>query len=194
MRSFATLRRKTRTDAAQPADRLRTTGASRTRLRRDSRLNGTERQWWSKTRGLDPTVYAVWRDTLAEVLSVQSGDSWRHVGWHEIERGGWNVETAQLRWQTYTGKRGALGLPDPARVPAVFQERVRASIVFERFVSLTPGSDRGVVINGRRDLAEGPTAIEWHTTLTRGVTWRTPGIRELADRTLAEVRHEYDER
>lgn len=168
-------------------------------------------------------MYAGWRDTLAQVpgrparilawthavglgpepglvvlspaaLSVRSDDSWRHVGWQEIERGGWNVETSQLRWQTYAGKRGAVGLPDPARVPAVFQERVRASIVFERFVSATPGSDRGVIISGRRDLADGPTVIDWHTTLTRGLTWRTPGIRELADRTLAEVRHEYDER
>ena len=181
------------------------------------------RRWWSKTRGLDPNVYASWIETLAEVpgrparilawthaidtgpepgvvvlspaaLSVRTEDAWHHVGWHEIERGGWNVETAQLRWQTYSGKRAAVGLPDPARVPAVFQERVRASIVFERFVPATPGSDRGVIINGRRDLAETPSAIVWHTTLTRGVTWRTPGIRELADATLAEVRHEYDER
>ncbi|BAK36368.1 hypothetical protein MLP_33540 [Microlunatus phosphovorus NM-1] len=181
------------------------------------------RQWWSKTRGLDPAVYASWRETLSEVpgrparilawthavgvgpepgvvvlspaaVSVRTEDAWRHVGWHEIERGGWNVETAQLRWQTYSGKRGAVALPDPARVPAVFQERVQASIVFERFVPATPGSDRGVIINGRRDLADTPSSITWHTTLTRGVTWRTPGIRELADATLAEVRHEYDER
>ena len=76
----------------------------------------------------------------------------------------------------------------------MFQERVAASIVFERFVPLTAGSDRGVVVNGRRDLADGPTQISWHATLTRGVTWRTPGARELADSAMAELRDEYDER
>jgi hypothetical protein len=87
-----------------------------------------------------------------------------------------------------------VSLTDPAKVPAVFQERVAASIVFERFVPLTDRSDRGVVVNGRRDLAEGPVAIGWHATLTRGVTWRTPGVRDLADAAILELRREYDER
>ena len=121
-------------------------------------------------------------------------DDWRHVGWHEIERGGWNAETEQLRWQTYGGARGAVALPDPARVPEVFKERVDASIVFERFVPLGGSGERGVIVNGRRDLAAGPTEISWHATLTRGVTWRTPGVRELADSAMVELRREYDER
>ena len=54
--------------------------------------------------------------------------------------------------------------------------------------------DRGVIVSGRRDLAHGPTEIGWHASLTRGVTWRTPGVRELADSALAELRREYDER
>jgi hypothetical protein len=127
-------------------------------------------------------------------LSVLAADGWRHAGWHEIERGGWNAETGQLRWQTYSGQRGAVALPDPAQVPVVFRERVAASIVFEKFVPLADGSNRGLVVNGRRDLADGTTSIGWHATLTRGVTWRTPGVRELADAAVAAVRHEYDER
>jgi len=180
-------------------------------------------RWWSRTRGLEPQAYESWRATLAETpgrqprilawsrtaddepivlsptaLSIRLDSApthgWRHTGWHEIERGDWNAETRQLSWQTYAGSRGAAALPDPARVPAVFQERVAASIVFERFVPLTPGSDRGVVVNGRRDLADGPTQIDWYATLTRGVTWRTSGARELADRAIAALRDEYDER
>ena len=58
------------------------------------------------------------------------------MGWHEIERGGWNGETEQLRWQTYGGARSAVALPDPARVPEVFKERVDASIVVRAFVPL----------------------------------------------------------
>jgi hypothetical protein len=128
------------------------------------------------------------------VVSVLRPEGWRHVGWHEIERGGWNGETEQLRWQTYGGARSALALPDPARVPEVFKERVDASIVFERFLPVGGSGERGVIVSGRRDLADGPTEISWHTTLTRGVTWRTPGVRELADSAMVELRREYDER
>ena len=79
-------------------------------------------------------------------------------------------------------------------MPEVFKERVDASIVFERFLSVGGSGERGVIVSGRRDLADGPTEISWHTTLTRGVTWRTPGVRELADSAMVELRREYDER
>jgi hypothetical protein len=162
--------------------------------------------------------YATWRATLAAVpgrqprilawaastdgglvilspavVSERSDGDWRHTGWHEIERGGWNAETGRLHWQTYAGRRAAVALADPGRLPGVFKERVDASIVFEQFVPLTTGSDRGVVVNGRRDLSDGATSIGWHATLTRGVSWRTPGVRDLADEAVAELRREYDE-
>jgi hypothetical protein len=163
------------------------------------------------------TAYASWRASLAEepgrqvrilawaatadglvvlspaVISELNEGTWRHVGWQQIERGGWNAETEQLRWQTYDGSRRAVTLPDPGRVPEVFKERVDASVVFERFFPLATGGDRGIVVSGRRTLGTGPADLTWHTTLTRGVTWRTPGLQNLADIALAEVRHEYDE-
>lgn len=132
-----------------------------------------------------------WVVLAADALWLGAGDGWSHVGWHEIERGGWNAETEQLRWQTYAGGRGAVVLPDPARVPEVFRERVAASLVLERFVPVTPGSDRGVIVSARRPCGTG--SIAWHATLTRGVSWRTPGVRALADDALARLRHEYDE-
>lgn len=174
---------------------------------------------WTRTQGVPEQAYASWRTTLAEtpgrqarilawaptrdggvviaspaVLSIGSGEDWRHVGWHQIERGGWNGETEQLQWRAYDGSRGTAALPDPGRIPEVFKERVEASIVFERFLPISAGTDRGVVVNGRRDLADVPTVITWHATLTRGVTWRTPGVSELADAALVELRDEYDER
>lgn len=127
-------------------------------------------------------------------LSLLRHDTWVHRGWHEIERGGWNAETAQLRWQVYSGEREAVRLPDPARVPEVFAERVAASIVFERFVPVDAHPSRGVIVSGRRDLADGGARLSWHASLTRGLTWRTPGLRELADEALAEVREQYDPR
>ena len=182
-------------------------------------MSRSVRRWWSRSRGVPPEAHATWRATLTSVpgrparilawapvadgglvllspaaVSVLRDDRWRHLGWHEIERGGWNAETEQLRWQTYGGARGAVALPDPARVPEVFRERIDASIVFERFVPVGGAGERGVVVNGRRDLAGGTTEISWHATLTRGVTWRTPGVRELADTALVALRREYDER
>lgn len=170
--------------------------------------------WWNSSKPPSAAI-AAWRASLAPgqparvlawassvdeqtvvlspvTLSVGDQNGWRHVGWHEIERGGWNAETEQLRWQTYAGGRGALALPAPRRVPEVFRERVAASLVFERFVPVTAGSDRGVIVSARRPCGTG--AIAWHTTLTRGMTWRTPGVRALADDALARLRHEYDER
>lgn len=178
---------------------------------------GWGHRWWSRTRGLESEPYETWRATLAEVpgrqprilawapsvdgglvilspavLSQHSAGDWQHTGWHEIERGGWNAETGRLHWQTYAGRRGAVALAAPGRLPAVFKERVDASIVFERFVPLTAGSDRGIVVNGRRNLSDEASSIGWHATLTRGVTWRTPGVRDFAAETVAELRRAYD--
>ena len=133
-------------------------------------------RWWSRTRGIESEQYATWRATLTEVpgrqprilawaasadgglvilspaaVSERSDGDWRHTGWHEIERGGWNAETGRLHWQTYAGRRAALALADPGNLPAVFKERVDASIVFEQFVPLTAGSDRRIVAEDSGD-------------------------------------------
>jgi hypothetical protein len=126
-------------------------------------------------------------------LSLGGAEGWEHVGWHEIERGGWNAETGTLSWVRYDGRRGSVALTDPARLPELFRERVAASIVVERFVSVR--GERGLVVNGRRDLSaarDGPPPISWHATLGRGLTWSTPGVREAADRAIAELRAEWD--
>ena len=123
------------------------------------------------------------------VLSWGSAQGWRHVGWHQIEHGGWNSELHQLSWAGLDGRRGAVLLHDPGRLPELFRERVEASIAVERFVSLS--GERGVVISARRDLGAGG-ATTWHTRLTRGLTWRTEGVQEAVDAALAETRAEYD--
>ena len=75
-------------------------------------------------------------------------------------------------------------------MPELFRERIAASIVVERFLPVS--GDRGVVLNGRRDLAQANPVFEWHATLGRGLSWRTPGLREVVDEALAELRSEYD--
>ena len=115
-------------------------------------------------------------------------EEWRHVGWHEIEHGGWNAESRSLSWTLYGGRRGRVELAEPGRLPELFRERVAASIAVERFVPIR--GERGVTVTARRDLA-GDGALSWHSTLTRGLSWSGEGVAEEAARASAELESEY---
>jgi hypothetical protein len=117
-------------------------------------------------------------------------EAWVHLGWHEIERGGWDEETGELSWTRYAGSPGSVTLTEPGRLPEVFRERVAASIVLEKFVPIRNG--RGVLLSGRRDLADGDVAIIWNSSLGRGLTWQMEGVQEATDEAIAQVRREYD--
>ena len=172
-------------------------------------------RWWSKSRGLPGPTYDGWLASMRSeptraarilawaeavdcfvvaspaVLSASDPDgAWQHVGWHEIESGNWNAETRRLSWARYGGRRGSVTLTAEGRLPELFRERIAASIVVERFLPIS--GDRGVVLNGRRDLAQPNPVFEWHATLGRGLSWRTPGLQETVDEALAELRSEYD--
>ncbi|CAA9246805.1 MAG: hypothetical protein AVDCRST_MAG57-1832, partial [uncultured Blastococcus sp.] len=79
----------------------------------------------------------------------------------------------------------------PGRLPELFRERVEATIVVRQFVPLA--GDRGVTVSARRPLGGGGPIV-WHTSLTRGLSWRTPGVREAVDDALAQTRAEFDMR
>lgn len=169
--------------------------------------------WWSRSRGVPAPAYQTWAASLraqrgdpprilawtatadgfcigsAGALSYGDQAAWTHLGWHEIERGGWDAETHRLSWQRYEGEPGFVELGVPGRLPELFRERVAASIALEKFVPLT--GERGVVITARRDLGAGAD-IAWHATLTRGLSWQTRGVTETVEAVLAEVRTEYD--
>ena len=128
------------------------------------------------------------------ILSYGAEEGWKHVGWHEIERGGWNAELRKLSWVLHAapGKpspRGSLELVEPGRLPELFRERVSATIAIERFVPLV--GERGVTITARRDLG-GTGTVAWHGTLTRGLSWETDGVRAAVDQAMEELRTEYD--
>ncbi|SDT25842.1 hypothetical protein [Microlunatus soli] len=150
------------------------------------------------------------------VLSVSSGDPdrlvWRHIGWHQIERGGFDADTTTLRWTLYAdqdgqggpdrhdGLDGAVALQHPGRLPMVFRDRVNTSIAVEQFIGLgddepAPGRQHrtpGVIVSGRRDLGRRNAPIHWHVSVPRGISWDSPGIRELAAESLLRMRAEYD--
>ena len=169
--------------------------------------------WWSRSRGLAKPVYASWVASLGRparnsgriLVWARAADgycigtparfsygdetSWSHLGWHEIEHGTWNSETALLSWTRHGGGRGSVQLTEPGRMPELFRERIAATIALERFVPLA--GERGVTITARRNLDDAG-AISWHSTLTRGLTWQTEGVREAADQAMARLRLEYD--
>jgi hypothetical protein len=115
-------------------------------------------------------------------------DGWRHVGWHEIEHGGWNAESRSLSWTLYGGRRGRVELAEPARLPELFRERVAASIAVERFVPIR--GERGVTVTARRDLGAAGT-LSWHSTLTRGLSAHGEGVAEEVARAAADLQSEY---
>jgi hypothetical protein len=174
--------------------------------------------WWSRSRGLPRAVYDSWRSSLAaqpdrparilawaktstgyciaSLTTLSYGDEggWTHIGWHEIERGGWNAELRKLSWVLHAapGKpspRGSLELLEPGRLPELFRERISATIAIERFVPLR--GERGVTISARRDLGASGTVV-WHSTLTRGLSWETDGVRAAVDQAMEQLRTEYD--
>lgn len=127
---------------------------------------------------------------LLSVRTVPAAESWCHTPWHEIEHGGWNDELDRLSWTKVTGRRGSVQLVDAGKVPEVFRERVKASIVFEQDVPVTESS--GITISARRNLADSRASLNWHATLQRGLTWNTAGVRDLADQALERYRSEFD--
>jgi hypothetical protein len=174
--------------------------------------------WWSRSRGLPKAIYDSWRTSLATepgrparifawattstgfciaspaTLSYGDEEAWKHIGWHEIERGAWNAELRKLTWALHAapGKsspRGSLELIEPGRLPELFRERIVATIAIEKFVPLV--GERGVTITARRDLG-GTGAVAWHSTLTRGLSWQTAGVRAAVDQAMEQVRAEYD--
>ena len=175
-------------------------------------------RWWSRARGLPPDVHSSWVTSLAAapgrparilawaagpggesadrfcigsptVLSCGGATGWQHVGWHLIEHGGWNAELDQLSWVQLDGRRGAVQLREPGRLPELFRERVEASIVVRQFVPLQ--GERGVTISARRNLEAGG-GLDWHTSLTRGLSPQSEAVQQAVEDALAATRAEYD--
>lgn len=182
------------------------------------RLDRDVRKSWQasvKSAELTPGTLLAWEQTTddqyclasAGLLSVSSATdgalAWQHLGWHRIERGGYDRDTSTLRWQLYDSGRGSesgdVRLKDPGRLPEIFRDRVAASIAFQQFIPLE-GARRvkdiepGVIVSGRRDLARPNAPIEWRVSLPRGIDWDVPGLPELAESAIVRVRNEYDPR
>jgi hypothetical protein len=127
--------------------------------------------------------------TLSQLSHGRPGD-WRHIGWHEIERGGWSADDSTLSWRLYDGTRGAAELSRPGRMPAVFRERVTASIVVETRV---PVAERAAVtVVARREPGRPGSPLVWHGTVPRGSRLPGDNSAELVEWAVSQARAEYD--
>ncbi|MVA77491.1 hypothetical protein GC722_15910 [Auraticoccus sp. F435] len=128
---------------------------------------------------------------LPATLAVRRVDGWWLVGWHEVESGGWSAPDSELSWVLVDGRRGRMRLREPGRLPEVFRERVEATIVVRREVT-DDATGAQFTLSARRRLDDPGAGLAWHTTLVRGTTWRTPGVREAVERAMRALRAEYD--
>ena len=155
--------------------------------------------------GWEPTADDGYCIASVGLLSIadSDGSGWTHIGWHRIERGGYDRDSSTLRWELYaTGsdaeaESGAVRLKDPGQLPAIFRDRVAASIAVEHFIVLegarkVQNVEPGVIVSGRRDRSRAQAPIEWRASLPRGLDWDIPGLRELAATSIIRLRSEYD--
>lgn len=182
-------------------------------------LDRSVRSGWqesARAAGLDPGNLLGWEPTadgglclasiglLSTGLGSAAGSSatdWRHIGWHQIERGGYDKDTARLHWQLYAdgsqAESGEVRLQEPGRLPEIFRDRVAASIAVEHFIALEGARkvkdvEPGVIVSGRRDLSRPDAPIAWRASLPRGLDWDIPGLPELAETSIIRLRSEYD--
>nr|WP_300144070.1 hypothetical protein [Propionicimonas sp.] len=127
---------------------------------------------------------------LADALVWSDGGTCHELGWHDIERGGWDRESATLRWTTADGRETTLPLTETGMLPDLFNERVTASIACVRNVEL---SGSGIaVISARRNLADNRASLLWRVTPGRGVSAEQVAADPSVALELNRLRAEYD--
>ena len=135
---------------------------------------------WSPTQGEYQNIVVA----LAFLALEDHCGEWSFLGWETIDQGRWNPKTAVLSFTTASNLDFEVVLSKVGDLPAAFQERVNASIVFTRQFDLFEGS---ATISKRRSLAAGDDAGHWRI-VTKGVSPDHPDIQAQYKR----LRREYD--
>lgn len=134
-------------------------------------------------RGADGVVVG-----LPDRLAIQTGDGWRFVGWHDIDKGGWDAKDSRLRWALVGGGDDEVVLTEPGSLPDLFRERVGASIVVQQRFELSRG--RAAMIVARRRLDDDRHPLIW--SLSRQGGPFDIAQADQAEAELARLRREYD--
>lgn len=114
-------------------------------------------------------------------------ESVQRVPWERVEAADWDRDDSVFRL-SLVGEWGAekvvhsFGLTEPGRLLELVRERVTASIVLQRHVSLA--GRRGVRVIGRRP-PRGTGEIDWFFEYDEGVDPADPAVREASVAALA---------
>lgn len=136
----------------------------------------------------DGSVLAGTRDAF---YVAREGEATRRVPWEQVEAADWDRDTDTFRlsevgsWGEQRPVHVAV-LDEPGRLLELVRERVTASVVLQRHVSL--GRRRGLRVIARRAPAGGE--VQWVYEYDEGVDPDDPSVREAARAALAEARRD----
>lgn len=139
-------------------------------------------------RAADGTVLAGTRDAFYVVTSAGT----RRVPWEQVEAAGWDRDTDTFRlsevgsWGEQRPVHTAT-LDEPGRLLELVHERVTASVVLQRHVSL--GRRRGLRVIARRP-PSGAGGVQWVHEYDEGVDPDDPAVRAAARDALEQARRD----
>ncbi len=125
------------------------------------------------------------------LVVVPAHDPARLIPWEQVEDAGWNQESSLLK-VTETGSYGeprpthAFEMADPALLLQLVRERVTASIVLQRWVSVR--GKQGLTVIGRRSPVGGP--VTWMHAYDAGLDPEDPEVAAVAEQSLVGARAE----
>ncbi|GAB2882697.1 hypothetical protein [Nocardioides pacificus] len=123
---------------------------------------------------------------------VAPGQDAVRIPWEDVEGADWDADGSRLR-VTEVGSWGTvrpdhrLELTDPALLLQLVRERVTASIVLQRRVSVE--GRKGLAVIARR-APRGDRPMRWFFEYDEGVDPEDPAVAELATQALADARSE----
>ena len=136
----------------------------------------------------DGTVLAGTRDAFY----VAADGETRRVPWEQVEAADWDRDTDTFRlsevgsWGDHRPVHTAT-LPEPGRLLELVRERVTASVVLQRHVTL--GRRRGLRVIARR-APSGAGAVQWVYEYDEGVDPDDPEVRAAAGEALELARRD----
>ena len=131
---------------------------------------------------------------VGPVTAVAPYDVTRHLAWEQVEDAAWDQEASRLEVReigTYGEARPAhtFDLDDPALLLQLIRERVTASIVLQRRVTVR--ERQGLTVIGRRSPVGGP--VTWMHAYDEGLDPADPEVARAAEQALAAARAEVGE-
>lgn len=143
----------------------------------------------ASTTAADGTVLAGTRDAF--YVAVPGEEVWR-LPWEQVEAADWDQASDTFRLSevgTWGERRREVvaQLADPGKLLALVRERVTASIVLQRHVSVT--SRRGLRVIARR-APHGDQPVQWIFEYDEGVDPEDPAVVEAARAALAQAQQD----